>query len=44
VTGKTDQKVNNPKSEPAPEHRDFYEGRQNEDDEPTLKQHRGNNR
>lgn len=27
VTGHTDQKVNNPKSSPAPEHREFYDER-----------------
>ena len=27
VTGRTDQQVNDPKSEPAPEHREFYDDR-----------------
>jgi hypothetical protein len=27
VTGKTDQKVNDPKSAPAPEHQEFYDER-----------------
>ncbi|HVE70765.1 MAG TPA: hypothetical protein VNI54_05295 [Thermoanaerobaculia bacterium] len=27
VTGRTDQQVNDPKAEPAPEHREFYDER-----------------
>ena len=38
VTGKTDQQVNDQKSEPAPEHREFYDDRRESE---TTDDHQG---